>query len=50
MEEAGWTSRVGMGINDLLSCELNSDFEVCVARDVTDSCKGCLGELQETVF
>ena len=43
MQKAGWTSGVGLGINHLLSRELNSDIEACVASDVTDNCKGFLG-------
>jgi len=46
VQKAGWTSGVGLGINHLLSRELNSDIEACVASDVTDNCKGFLGWIQ----
>jgi hypothetical protein len=46
VQKAGWTSGVGLGINLLLSRELNSDIEACVASDVTDNCKGFLGWIQ----
>jgi len=50
VEEAGWTSRVGLGINNLLSRELNSDIEACVSNDVLTAVRALWAEFKETVF